>query len=310
MSRSLNIFLGLISILVISSCSDLDSADDLPTVAELINEKVEFTLLREAMIAADLLNQTEISPVTIFSPSQPELRSFLEDNGYENFSEVPQDSLRHILLYHMQNAVLSQEDLLNSTSGYLKTPSNGGPGNTTLAALYLFAADVISINEEASLTGSETRARNGYIHSMDNMLNLPDMVDLLEINPNFTILMEALARVDLLDDLRTGGPFTFFAPTNEAFEAYYEETAGVSDLDDITNTALRRILRSHIAAGNFSNSDFIDGRNILQNLEGDEIQVSLDLGNITVNSSDNFLVLVDVQARNGVNHFINQFIEF
>ena len=84
------------------------------------------------------------------------------------------------------------------------------------------------------------------------------IVDIAVNNPTFSILVAALTKADLVGTLSGTGPFTVFAPTNDAFTALFTEL-GVSGIEDLTAEALTPILLSHVVSGNVTSGDLTNG---------------------------------------------------
>ena len=77
-------------------------------------------------------------------------------------------------------------------------------------------------------------------------------------NPNFTTLVAALDRADLVQTLDQNGPFTVFAPTNAAFDAFLADN-GFTSLEDIPVDVLRQVLLNHVVNGNNPSSSLSTG---------------------------------------------------
>ena len=77
-------------------------------------------------------------------------------------------------------------------------------------------------------------------------------------NPNFTTLVAALDRADLVQTLDQNGPFTVFAPTNAAFDAFLADN-GFTSLEDIPVDVLRQVLLNHVVSGNNPSSSLSTG---------------------------------------------------
>jgi transforming growth factor-beta-induced protein len=85
-----------------------------------------------------------------------------------------------------------------------------------------------------------------------------DIVDVAVADPEFSTLVAALTKADLVDVLKGDGPFTVFAPTNDAFEDLLEDL-GVTSLDDLSAEDLTPILLNHVVIGQFKSTDLTTG---------------------------------------------------
>ncbi len=126
------------------------------------------------------------------------------------------------------------------------------------------------------------------------------IVDVAAGNPDFSTLVTAVQAAGLAETLSGTGPFTVFAPTNEAFAALPE---GVLDklLEPANKEALTSVLTYHVVAGEVT-SDMIKPGEV-KTVEGSEITISTDDG-VMVN--DATVVQADVDASNGVIHVIDK----
>lgn len=119
---------------------------------------------------------------------------------------------------------------------------------------------------------------------------------------NFTTLVAAVTAADLVATLSSEGPFTVFAPTDEAFAAL---PAGVLDalLLPENKALLAQILTYHVVAGKVMAADVTDGD--VATVEGSSITLST-VGGVSVNDAN--VIAADVAASNGVIHAINAVI--
>jgi transforming growth factor-beta-induced protein len=127
-------------------------------------------------------------------------------------------------------------------------------------------------------------------------------------NDNLTILVDALEQAGLVDDLQAEGPFTVFAPTNQAFQDLLDSNPAWNELSDIPTATLTDVLLFHVVSGNIMAGDLSDTYvNTLAtgpNMEPLSLQVSVT-GGVTFNGSA-MPSTTDVEADNGVVHIINK----
>ena len=120
----------------------------------------------------------------------------------------------------------------------------------------------------------------------------------------FTTLAKALKAADLVDTLKGDGPFTVFAPTDDAFAKLPPET--LNDLLKKENKAkLQRILTYHVMPGRVSSSDVVKLRTA-KAVSGDTINIKTNGGMVMVD--DARVVKTDIQASNGIIHVIDAVI--
>jgi uncharacterized surface protein with fasciclin (FAS1) repeats len=80
------------------------------------------------------------------------------------------------------------------------------------------------------------------------------VVEIAVENSDFSTLVEAVSKANLVDALSADGPFTVFAPTNEAFDKLFKEL-GVSGIKDLSAEQLTPILTYHVVSGNIKSGD-------------------------------------------------------
>ena len=168
----------------------------------------------------------------------------------------------------------------------------------------------------AKVTTANVNASNGVVHIIDRVL-LPSgptptpgppipipgktIVDLAVATPDLSTLVTAVKAGGLADTLSGQGPFTVFAPTNEAFAAL---PAGVLPnlLKPANKAALDFVLKYHVVSGALRASALKDGQRLVT-LEGSDLYVKLKGKDVFINSVK--VTTADVIASNGVVHIVN-----
>lgn len=162
-----------------------------------------------------------------------------------------------------------------------------------ITALTLAAALTLSACGSDSETATD---------SMTEEASVGTIVDVAVGAGNFSTLVAAVTAADLVETLSGTGPFTVFAPTDEAFAAL---PAGVLDalLLPENKAVLAKILTYHVVSGMVMAADVTDGD--VATVEGSNIKLST-AGGVTVNGAN--VVAADVMASNGVIHAIDAVI--
>lgn len=132
---------------------------------------------------------------------------------------------------------------------------------------------------------------------------LKDIVDTAVAAGNFTKLAEALTAADLVTPLKGAGPFTVFAPTDQAFADF--ETANPGALGKLTKDELTAVLTYHVVAGAAVASTQLKDDQVFKTLNGSPVLVDLT-GGVKVATAT--VTTADVRASNGVIHVINKII--
>jgi uncharacterized surface protein with fasciclin (FAS1) repeats len=130
---------------------------------------------------------------------------------------------------------------------------------------------------------------------------MPDIVDIAVGNDNFKTLVAAVQAANLVDALKSAGPFTVFAPTDEAFANLPPGT--VQTL--VQNPPqLARILKFHVVAGKFKRSDLAKVKSV-DSLEGSPIAINCNTAFEVKNAT---VIMEDIEADNGIIHVIDRVI--
>lgn len=147
-------------------------------------------------------------------------------------------------------------------------------------------------------------AGNANAQCSSKEMKKSDIVD-LAVNTDFlSTLVAAVQAGDLVETLKGDGPYTVFAPTNEAFAALPEGT--LEDLLKPENKdKLVQILTYHVVAGEVKSTDLKDGMKA-KTVEGSEIKINITDEGAKINDAK--VKTADIIAANGVVHVIDQVI--
>lgn len=172
--------------------------------------------------------------------------------------------------------------------------------SSILALAFLFA--VCACNQPAAESGGATAAAPGPGQSaVQDDISQKNVVQIAVGSKDHTTLVAAVKAADLVDALSNAGPFTVFAPTDEAFSKVPKET-----LDNLmkpeNKEALSDILEYHTFVGVIRTEQMRDGQKLNQvNLKN--ITLSVKDGKVMVNGKAN--ILASVPASNGIVHVID-----
>jgi uncharacterized surface protein with fasciclin (FAS1) repeats len=178
------------------------------------------------------------------------------------------------------------------------------------AAVCLSATAFVSCNdekkeaekpkEEAS-TPMEPAEEKGVMVGGANMVPSKDIVDNAAGSADHTTLVAAVKAAGLVETLKGAGPFTVFAPTNEAFAKL---PAGTVDnlLKPEMKADLTKVLTYHVVAGAVKAADLKDGQKI-KTVQGGELTVTIKDGKVMINGAN--VTIADVISSNGVTHVID-----
>lgn len=295
-----------VSLIGFSACQDDEGpmTPEQQNVVEIAAEDPNFNTLSSAIEEADLATTlSSDGPFTIFAPTDAAFGSFLIDNDLTAEELLASPSLRDILTYHVISSTRLSSDLepgaVSSLEGSNFFISEDPSGN-------------FWINGSAQVTETDIRASNGVIHGLDAVIVIPSQsiveiaVDASEAsNPQFTQLVAALERVELLEELNgsSSDNYTVFAPTDEAFDQLYEDL-GVSGMDEISDENLSSILQYHVVPARAFSQDLRQDATLPTLLEGANLTV--DLANLQINESGLIPNSLNNHAVNGVIHSIDR----
>ncbi|HBI93128.1 MAG TPA: fasciclin [Terrisporobacter glycolicus] len=145
-------------------------------------------------------------------------------------------------------------------------------------------------------------SQTASVFAMENKKE-QDIVDIAVNDSRFTTLVEGLKAAGLVDTLKGEGPFTVFAPTNDAFEKLpdgtLEELLKAENKDKLTD-----ILLYHVAKGKFDAKEVsnMDGKQITL-ANGKTANISVKDGEVFINDSK--VIITDIMAKNGIIHVID-----
>lgn len=293
---------ALASILFLTSCEKDEDPQPMEkqSIVEIASGDANFSILVEALAKADLVTALQgDGPFTVFAPTNEAFEMLFTDLGVSGISDLSADALKPILLYHVVAASAKASTL---STGYFESLNTTNPGNIG-SSLFIETENGVMINGSSKVSTADIEASNGVIHVIDKVLLPGTVVDIAIANPNFSILVEAVVKAGLVDALSAAGPFTVFAPTNEAFEMLFTDL-GVSGIADLTVEALTPILLYHVVSGNVNASQVATGMVPTLN-EAADLDIMVSTSGVMINESTN-VIAVDVQGSNGVIHAIDK----
>ena len=170
-----------------------------------------------------------------------------------------------------------------------------------VAGLVVLSACGSDGNDEGSADETATTEAAADTTEADDMADEPGtIVDVAAANGSFETLVAAVTAADLADTLSSDGPFTVFAPTDDAFAALPDGLVDCLLLEENLEP-LTAILTYHVVDGEVMSTDLTDGP--VPTLQGEDIIVDLTDG-VVLNDTVS-VVIADVPASNGVIHAID-----
>jgi transforming growth factor-beta-induced protein len=234
---------------------------------------------------------------TVFAPTNDAFDMFFTDLGV-TLDDLTMETLSSAILYHAIGDFVPASKV---EAGYFPTLSSAFDRNISVK---IDTEGGVFLNMDSEVVATDVVATNGVIHAINKVIMPPGVVDIAIDNSNFSILVEAVIKAELVDALSGDGPLTVFAPTNAAFEELFA-AINVTGIADLTKEDLTPILLAHVVEGNVASTDLSNGDvntlNVQKSLAINvDSGVSID-GNITV-------VAADIQGKNGIVHVIDKVI--
>merc|ERR1711976_897573 len=166
-----------------------------------------------------------------------------------------------------------------------------------------------SAKDLKTVVGADNLASNGVAHIIDGVLlppsslgdSKPNIVELAQSVDDLSTLVAAVVAGDLAETLSSPGPFTVFAPTNEAFGALPEGTLDTL-LKPENKDQLVDILTYHVLPAQVLSTD-LKPKQVVKTVEGKELLVSIYNGDVYANKAK--VIGADNLASNGVAHIID-----
>ncbi len=262
------------------------------TIVDIAVADGRFETLVAAVQAADLVETLQgEGPLTVFAPTDDAFAALPEGTVAALLEDIP--ALTNILLYHVVAGDVRAADVVTLDSA---VTVQGEPVRISVEG------DNVRINDSLVVI-ADIVASNGVIHVIDAVLLPPEplgsIVDIALGDERFETLVAALQAAELVETLQGEGPFTVFAPTDDAFAALPEGTVAAL-LEDIP--ALTNILLYHVVAGDVRAADVVTLDSAVT-VQGERVRVSVEGDNVRIN--DSLVVIADIVASNGVIHLVD-----
>ena len=265
------------------------------SVVDIIVGSADHDTLEAAVIAAELADDLSgPGPFTVFAPTDAAFAA-LPAGTIETLLADPTGALAQILLYHV---VSGQALSASLTDGQTITTLQGEDITVTIGM------NGVMINN-ATVVVADIVADNGVVHVIDAVLLPPaptptTVVDVIVNSDVHNTLEAAVVAAGLVETLSGTGPFTVFAPTDNAFAAL---PAGVIEtlLSDPTGT-LTQILLYHVVGAQALSTDLTNGQTV-ETLQGQTVTVTINAEGVFINDAQ--VTVADIVTDNGVVHVIN-----
>lgn len=265
------------------------------TIVETAVAAGQFNTLVAAVKAAGLVEAlSSDGPFTVFAPTD------------EAFSKLPKGTLDYLLKPENKaelQGILTYHVVADKLPAGQVVKRSGGQ---TLNGQWIdikTSGDRVMIDQSRVLK-TDIMCSNGIIHVIDAVI-LPTQSNLVEVasqTGKFNTLLKAATAAGLASTLAKDGPFTIFAPTDEAFAKLPAETLK-SLLQPENKDKLAEILKYHVVSGRVYSTQALQAGQA-GTLQGQKVQIKTHDGGARVNGAK--LLATDIDASNGVVHVIDE----
>ena len=279
-----------------------------PTIAGLAQQQNLTALLaaaNKAGLSATLAN-TSVG-LTVFAPTNAAFDTLATQLGFADanalVAALPPAALANILNYHVlptrQTAAQLSTGAATRATAYT---FDGSPATLTVSTTGGVSLTDAALTQ-ATVTTANVAASNGVVHVVNKVLVPPgvlNVVQMAQVNPLFSTLVGAVVDANLATTLSGAGPFTVFAPTNQAFADI------ASTVASLTPTQLSTVLTYHVLPAQVLASQVPFGTPVAT-VSGQSITVqNSPLRIVDTTATPAPIVATDVRASNGVIHVISK----
>lgn len=286
--------LGLVAALL--PCT-LPAQDDKkqPNIVEVASGAGSFGTLLAAAKAAGLAETlANGGPYTVFAPTDEAFAKLGKDTIADLLKPENKKKLASILSYHVVPGKVPAAKVVGMKSA---DTVNGAPLSI------MVKGDSVQV-AEAKVVKTDVMASNGVIHVIDAVMMPPkNLVEVAAGAGSFKTLLAAAKAAGLADTLANDGPFTIFAPTDEAFAKLGDDT--ITDLLKPENKKkLQAILKHHVVSGRVMAEKTVT-LSEAKTLNGTTLALDYDADSEVLRVGSAKVVKTDVHAGNGVIHVVD-----
>ena len=269
-----------------------DDEMELGDIVETAAEAGSFSTLLAAATEAGLVETLKSEgPFTVFAPSDEAFDKIPEETLQALLAD--KEALKDVLLYHVVPGKVTASEAQNLAFAKMANDKyallNTGNGQVKI--------------QESLVTAADVNASNGVIHVIDTVILPPkDIVGVASDAGIFKTLLTAAGVAELESTLQGPGPFTVFAPNDEAFAKIPEET-----LNDLLadKEALKNVLLYHVVADYLPASQVVSKTSLTM---ANSAKTTIVLENNEVQINDATVKSTNITAANGIVHVIDTVI--
>ena len=267
------------------------------TIVDVAKKAGSFNTLLAAAQAAGLAETlSSAGPFTVFAPTDEAFAKLGKHVIADLLKPENREKLRTILLYHVVPGKVSAQQAFTLSSADTASGQR----------LALSRKDGQLRIDKSTVTATDISASNGVIHTIDRVL-IPSNKTVVQtaVDANFGTLVAAVKAAGLAEALSGPGPFTVFAPTDEAFAKLGKDMLGQLLLPE-NKDQLAAILKLHVVLGRVYASQIKPGDSA-KTLNGESVAFALKDGRLNVGGVS--IIKTDIDATNGVVHVIDTVLQ-
>lgn len=262
-----------------------------------------FNTLAAALKAAGLVETLKgKGPFTVFAPTDDAFKKLPAGTVETLLKPENKDKLVSILTYHVVSGSVMADKVVG-----LKTADTVNGQRVDIAV----KGGKVMLDGKATVTATDVKASNGVIHVIDTVI-MPVNKDLLTVAGDagsFTTLAKAIQAAGLAETLKGKGPFTVFAPTDEAFAKL---PAGTLEnlLKPENKDQLKAILTFHVLPARVYADKAVTMTESIKTVQGTTFSIKAKDGKVSIGNSKAManITATDIEASNGVIHVIDSVI--
>ena len=297
---------------LVSACGGSDDPAPPGNLAEVAQQQ-GFTALVAAATKANLVTalSSPTANLTVLAPTDAAFTTLATQLGFSSatamVTALPADALASILSYHVLPARRSAAQVIAGGASQPTIYTYSGQAATLAVSTTGGVKFGDAVLTQGTVTTADVPASNGVIHVIDKVLVPPGVltvVQMAQANPAaFSTLVGAVVSANLAGTLSGAGPFTVFAPTNDAFAAIASTVAG------LTTQQLTTVLTYHVVGAQVLSSGIPFGTPVAT-VSGQNITINAGTAPVIATITDatttpKNIVAVDVRASNGVIHVLS-----
>ena len=272
------------------------------SIVDIAVSNPDFSTLVAAVKAAGLVETLAgKGPFTVFAPTNAAFAKLPKELLADLLKPENKEKLVAILTYHVVPGKVMAADVVKVT----EAKSVQGQ-----AIAVKVANGNVTLNGSSKVIKTDIVGSNGVIHVIDSVILPPEqsaktIVELAMGSKDLSTLVTAVKAAGLVETLAGKGPFTVFAPTNEAFAKLPKEV--LADLLKPENKdKLAAVLTYHVVAGSVSAKDVVKLK-AAKSVQGSPIAVTVQGDSVMLNGSSK-VIKTDIMGSNGIVHLIDSVI--